>query len=127
MKRLFLLYLITLTVVARGTSQSVHLDFPHFAGKQYYFWAFRGDGKDTIATGKLDSLGKCNLVLPQRLKNFRGMTQWRLTGGGGLDIIFADGENFTVSCSEEQPSQPSYTYEGRLSIVFIPQKGRIPI
>lgn len=91
-------------------AQSVTLDFPHFAGQEWYMTAFRGDGKDTITTGKLDEQGKTKIILPEKYKNHRGMTQWLLRKGGGLDIIIAGGENVSVSCLEAQPSEESIKY-----------------
>jgi hypothetical protein len=118
MKRIFLLLFTPFTLVG-AYSQSVALDFPHFAGRQYHFLAFRGDGKDTIASGKLDGQGRAKLVLPDRMSDFRGMTQWQLTGGGGLDMIFAGGEDFSVSCPEAQPSEETIVYTGTRENVYL--------
>lgn len=118
MKRIFLL-LFTPFIIAAAYSQSVELDFPHFAGQEYRFWAFRGEGKDTIATGTLDGQGRAKLVLPDRMSGVHGMTQWQLTGGGGLDMIFAGGENFSVSCPEAQPSEKTIVYSGTRENVYL--------
>ncbi|GAB6009408.1 peroxiredoxin family protein [Dysgonomonas reticulitermitis] len=118
MKRIFLL-LFTTFIIAGAYSQSVELNFPHFAGQQYRFGAFRGEGKDTIAIGTLDGQGRAKLVLPDRMSGFRGMTQWQLTGGGGLDMIFAGGENFSVSCPEAQPSEKTIVYTGTQENVYL--------
>lgn len=97
---------------ANMSAQSVELGFPRFAGQEYHFWAFRGDGKDTIASGTLDGQGRAKLVLPPRMAGFRGMTQWQLTRGGGLDMIFAGGEDFSVSCPEAEPTEETIVYAG---------------
>lgn len=91
-------------------AQHAELHFPHFVGQEYRFWAHRGMWSDTIAVGKLDSQGKATLTLPDHLKDYRGMTQWQLSGGGGLTMIFAGGENFTVSCDDANPSEENIIY-----------------
>ncbi|GAB6121052.1 redoxin domain-containing protein [Dysgonomonas termitidis] len=123
MRRIFLLVFTTFTIAA-AYSQSVELNFPHFAGQKWHFRAFRGEGKDTIATGTLDGQGRAKLVLPDRMNGFRGMTQWQLTGGGGLDMIFAGGENFSVSCPEAQPSEETIVYTGTRENVYLNSRYR---
>lgn len=108
-----------LTLNIQSPAQSVSLDFPHFAGQEYHFWAFRGEKRDTIASGKLDEHGRGKLVLPDRMKGHRGMTQWMLVNGGGLDIIFAGEERFSVSCPEAEPSEESITYTGSRENVYL--------
>ncbi|MBF0651965.1 redoxin domain-containing protein [Dysgonomonas sp. GY75] len=39
------------------------------------------------------------------------MTQWLLANGGGLSMIVAGGENFSVSCTEAQPSEENIIYK----------------
>lgn len=109
MKHLFLLLSMALAI-GTANSQTISLDFPLFAGQEWYMTAFRGDSEDTITIGKLDELGKVRITLPEKYKNYRGMTQWLLRKGGGLDIIIAGGENVSVSCSEAEPSEESIKY-----------------
>lgn len=109
MKRILLLLIIILAIT-KANSQTISLDFPHFSNQEWYMTAFRGEGKDTIATGKLDKQGKLRFILPAKYKNHRGMVQWLLRKGGGLDIIVSGGENVSVSCAEVQPSEESIKY-----------------
>ena len=109
MKRIHLL-LLTICSISQLYSQTVDLHFPHFAGDEWYWTAFRGNKQDTLATGKLDEAGKAKLVLPGNYKGYRGMTQWLLAKGGGLTMIVAGGEHFSVSCAEAQPSEASIIY-----------------
>lgn len=102
--------IILLLSVTKLFAQNIALDFPHFASQEWYMTAFRGDGKDTIATGQLDAQGKAMIILPDTYKNHRGMTQWLLRNGGGLDIILSGAENISVSCPEAQPSEETIKY-----------------
>jgi hypothetical protein len=109
MKRITLLLLIVMAMSA-AYSQSVELYFPYFAGQDWYFAAFRGAKQDTLLSGKLDEEGRAKLALPDSYKNYRGMAQWLLTKGGGLTMIFSGNENFSVSCTEAQPSEENIIY-----------------
>ncbi|MDR2005361.1 MAG: thioredoxin family protein [Prevotella sp.] len=110
MKRINLLLLIIFSS-SQVYSQNVNLDFPYFAEQEWYWTIFCGGKQDTIVTGRLDQAGKTRLSLPEKYKNYRGLTQWLLTEGGGLTMIFAGGENFSVSCTEAQPSEDNIIYK----------------
>ena len=111
MKRIVLIILsLATTIFSCIHAQSVSLEFPHFAGQEWYMTAFCGEGIDTITAGRLDSQGKTHITLSAKYKNYRGMTQWLLRSGGGLDIIVAGNEDITVSCLEAEPSEESIKY-----------------
>jgi hypothetical protein len=110
MKRTNLLVLIIFSI-SQLYSQTVDLHFPHFAGQEWYWTAFRGNKRDTLATGTLNDAGRVKLTLPGSHRNYRGMTQWMLAKGGGLSMIVAGGEDFSVSCAEAQPSQENIIYK----------------
>lgn len=104
-------------------AQSLSLDFGHFAGQEWTMIAFHGEGQDTIATGALDASGKATIMLPNRYKDYRGMTRWLLAKGGGLDIIFSGtSENISVSCTEAQPSADNIIYRGSLENTYLNQR-----
>ncbi len=64
---------------------------------------------------EVDEDGKFGAIKPEQILQF-------LDKKGHINLKTGDGLPHIVF-SEEQPSQPSYTYEGRLDIIFIPQKG----
>lgn len=106
-----ILLTILVTLSSSVFSQTIKLDFPHFANKEYAFWVFQADTQDTLSVGKLDSQGKATLVIPPSHKGFRGLSQWRLTEGGGLDLII-NNENFIIGSSETIPDSNNITYSG---------------
>lgn len=99
-------------------AQTVQIDFPHFAGKAYSFWVLQGDKKDTISVGILDKKGRATLKLPAKYSNYKGMSQWMLTDGGGLDLVI-NKENFTVGSSEEAPNESNIKYSGSPENTFL--------
>ncbi|MDH7463581.1 thioredoxin-like domain-containing protein [Chitinophagaceae bacterium 26-R-25] len=99
-------------------AQTIQLDFPHFAGKQYIYQLFQGDKKDTIITGALDKNGKTTLVIPARYKDYVGMSQFALAEGGGLDMV-VNHENFTVRCTEAAPDMDNIFYIGSPENTFL--------
>ena len=108
MKYIQLLILLALT--SNLFSQTIRLDFPHFAGQEYTFGLFNGDIKDTLVVGRLDKSGKAVLTIPSKYQSYRGIGQWMLAQGGGLDLVIAN-ENFTVSSSDAQPNESNIIYK----------------
>lgn len=108
-KIVFLMYFIL--VATELSAQVIDLHFPYFAGKEWHYWVFRGNGRDTISGGTLDAAGRARLVLPEAYKGYRGMAQWMLADGGGLSFVVA-GEDFSVSCAEAQPGEQNIIYTG---------------
>jgi hypothetical protein len=90
---------ITLLSIVTTKAQTCKFHFPDSANKNYTYTLAKGDKKDTIATGKLDATGKAILTLPKNQKNFKGMAQFTLEGGGNIDIVL-NNENFSVTSRE---------------------------
>ncbi|MBV4357759.1 peroxiredoxin family protein [Pinibacter aurantiacus] len=107
-----------LATASLSQAQTIQLDLPHFAGKQYVYQLFQGDKKDTIMTGALDKNGKTTLVIPARFKGYVGMSQFALAEGGGLDIV-VNHENFTVRCTEAAPNIDNIFYIGSAENNFL--------
>ncbi len=99
-------------------AQTINVDFPHYAGKEYVYLLERGDKKDTIERGKLDGTGKTIIVFPPSKKGYAGVSNFVLTDGGGMDFTI-NNENFTVSCGEEQPNFENTKFTGSLENVFL--------
>lgn len=97
-----LLTLLLLTIGAQAQRVSIWL--PHFAGKEYVFVLNQGLTGDTIARGTLNAQGQTSIALPDRYREYRGMSRFRLAEGGGLDLVVAGGENYMVSCMDAVPS-----------------------
>lgn len=109
-KKRWQLLIVLLLAFVQLSAQQAELYFPYFAGREYDFYIFRGNIQDTISTGTIGADGRVTLFLPDSLKSYRGMTRWLLKKGGGLDMIFADRENFTVSCTQEEPTAANIIY-----------------
>lgn len=99
-------------------AQTVQVDLPHFAGKQYSYLTNSGDKKDTITTGKLDSQGKTTLVLPIAKKGYKGMIQLLVNENTPVEFI-VNNENFSVSCQEEQITLENVKYTGSAENSFL--------
>lgn len=112
---LILLYLFHNTI----SSQSIELDLPHFKEQGWWLRIFQGEKIDTISKGTLDQYGKVKISLPQEYKNYRGMSQWVLTMGGGLDIILASGEYPFVACTDENPKDLNIRYKDTEENTFL--------
>ena len=106
---LFLIILISCSIKA----QTIHLDFPYFAGQTYSFKIFQGDKQITLKEDTIHKGGKVVLVLPKEYKGYKGMAQWYLTNsktGGGLDLII-NNEDFSVTCLDSIPNSESIVYK----------------
>ncbi|MCC9065291.1 peroxiredoxin family protein [Flavobacterium piscisymbiosum] len=108
-KKLFIGGFALLSTITSLSAQTIQVDFPHFAGKEYRYLLDRGDKKDTIASGKLDEAGKTTLVFPFSKKGYAGLSHFLIKEGAGVEFI-VNNENFTISCSDEQPSMENIKY-----------------
>lgn len=113
---LFLIILISCSIKA----QTIHLDFPYFAGQTYSFKIFQGDKQITLKEDTIHKGGKVVLVLPKEYKGYKGMAQWYLTNsktGGGLDLII-NNEDFSVTCLDSIPNSESIVYKNTQENIF---------
>lgn len=91
-------------------SQTINIDFTHFSGKQYVVYLLKGTKQDTVCRGTLDKNGRAAIIIPNANKNFRGIARWSLINNGGLEFILNGEKNFTVRCTEAQPSDNNISY-----------------
>ncbi|MDR0829048.1 MAG: TlpA family protein disulfide reductase [Prevotellaceae bacterium] len=118
MKRAKILYLILL--LANGLSaQVINLNFPHFAGKEYVFALLAADQMQPVQQGVLDENGQAVIVVPKEYANYQGIGLFRLTEGGGLDIILNNEKAFTISCTEPMPDDENIFYIGSQENIFL--------
>ncbi|MCL1638919.1 alkyl hydroperoxide reductase [Elizabethkingia sp. HX WHF] len=113
MKKGLLMLLLWLTGGFVLQAQSVSMNFPHFAGKSYDFIIFQGDKQITLYQGTIPSDGKFTLTIPKEYIPYTGMSRWLITGtreGGGLDM-YIPGKDFSVSCTEADPTEKNVIYQ----------------
>ena len=108
----FLLSIFLLCAIVSVSAQKITIDLPHFDGKEYLWIIFNGDKPDTIARGALDTNGKTVLTIPQAYENWKGMSNFILTGGGGLELVLGEGKDFTAGCTLEHPTIKDVYYKG---------------
>ena len=118
MKRTIFLTIFIAVCSSIISAQTISLYFPHFAGAEYDFYLFQGVASDTIQRGVIGEDGNLTLTIPDHYKGYKGVTQWRLRGGGGLSFIVS-GKGFSVSCTEAMPNDNNIIYEGNPENDFI--------
>jgi len=94
-------------------AQKIELYFPHFAGKTYDFIIFKGSQQETLIKGTIPEGGNFTLEIPEKYSPYVGMGRWLITNsreGGGLDM-YIPGKDFSVSCTEENPSEDTIIYK----------------
>ncbi|MDR6760518.1 peroxiredoxin [Flavobacterium sp. 2755] len=121
MKKILIGGFAVLSMLTSVYSQTININYPPNAGKQYAFILDKGGKKDTITTGKLDSAGKTVLVVPAAQKGYAGILHFALIDGVGLDFI-VNKENFSISCPEEQPNFENLKFTGSPENDFLNQK-----
>jgi thiol-disulfide isomerase/thioredoxin len=111
----------TLLLVSFVTkAQTIHVEFPYFAGQTYEFKIFQGQKQITLKTDTIRKGGKVQLYIPKEYAGYKGMAQWYLTNsatGGGLDLII-NSENFSVTCLDSVPTNENIVYKGTLENTF---------
>lgn len=123
MKKILLTISILFAVFSSSLSQTINLHFPHFAGVSYVYYLIQGEKCDTILRGTIPQDGKLQLVIPEKYKDYSGMTRWMLTSapGGGLDLI-VNGESFSVECLDKSPTEQSIKYSNSLENIYVNQQ-----
>lgn len=93
-----ILFLYLLPLVA--SAQTVQVQLPYYAARDYYFCLPEGIRMDTITTGELDARGKALITLP---KDYRGTARLSIKEYGKIwNIVISGNENFTMSEPEIQ-------------------------
>lgn len=101
-------------------AQTIQLYFPHFGGSEYVFSLIQGDKNDTIRQGNMEADGRLTLTIPEKYKQYTGMGQWILKGGGGLSFV-VNGEDFSISSEARIPSDETIFYTGSPENSFLNQ------
>lgn len=112
MNKKLIIAVLCLNILSSIKAQTIHMYFPHFAGKAYDFIIFQGDRQKTICQGSIPSDGKFTLTVPKEYSPYTGMSRWLITNspdGGGLDMLIP-GENFSVSCKAAKPDDSNIIY-----------------
>jgi len=94
-------------------AQNIELYFPNFAGKTYDFIIFKGSQQETLIKGTIPEDGKFTLEIPKNHSPYVGMSRWLITNskeGGGLDM-YIPGKDFSVSCTEKNPTESTIIYK----------------
>lgn len=113
MKKVLLLILSLYSSVS-FYAQTISMDFPKFAGKNYTFTIFQGSKVITAHEGIIPQNGKFNMEIPAQFSPYKGMFRWQISnsdGGGQLDMIIP-GYGYSISCLEEAPSEANIIYNG---------------
>lgn len=98
-------------ISAAVNGQQIQLYFPQFGGQAYVWTQYRGQQKDTLATGALGKDGRATLIVPDWLKGTQTITQWSLLTGGGLDLILF-GKDYSVQSTSATPNEDNIFYTG---------------
>ena len=117
MKHLFTIFLALTGFLLQG--QRITVSLPHFAGKEYIWFACNGDKQDTITQGVLDGKGKTVLTVPATYKGWQGMSNFLLNEGGGLEIILNNEGDFTAGCDVAEPTISDIYYKGSAENSFL--------
>jgi hypothetical protein len=120
MKRLNFIF-FSLWITVGLAAQVIHMDFPHFAGKEFIYSLAYGGTNDTIQRGVLDENGQAVLVVPKTHSAYTGMSIFRLIEGGGVDIVLNKEKAFLIRCTEAQPNDENIFYIGSQENHFLHQ------
>jgi len=115
------IYLIALLITSFGaTAQTIHLEFPYFAGKTYDFKIVQGNELIVLQNDTIPKGGKVQLTIPEKYKGYKGMALWYITNsrdGGGLDLVI-NNEDFSVTCLDSIPNAKSIVYKNTKENIF---------
>ncbi len=79
---------------AMGFSQTIDVQLPYYAGRDYYFCLLEGTKQDTIATGELNARGKATIILP---KDYRGVGRFSVKEYGKIwNVVISGNEDIRM-------------------------------
>lgn len=103
-------------------SQTIQMEFPHFAGRTYDLILFQGDKQVKVIQDTIPAGGKFTMTIPKEYAPYTGMSQWLLTNsdqGGGLDIPVS-GKDFSVKCLVANPvNEADFVYNGNSDVALL--------
>jgi thiol-disulfide isomerase/thioredoxin len=92
-------------------AQKISINFPKFQGSEFAFVLYQGQKADTVQQSSIPFYGSLTLAVPETLKGYEGVASWTLAQGGGLQFIISR-EDFSISCTESQPTPKTIIYKG---------------
>ena len=85
----FKILLLLLLLPCSLQAQTIDVELPYYADREYYFCLLQGTRQDTIATGVLDAKGKATIDFPQ---DYRGVGRLTIREYGRLRNVILNGE-----------------------------------
>lgn len=123
MKRIIVLFAV-LSAILASSAQKVNINLPYFAGKEYVWVMVNGEKPDTVARGALDMNGQAVLTVPSAYQNWRGVSSFLLTSGGGLEVILNGEGDFTAGCAVAAPTINDIYYTGSKENSFLLEQNK---
>ncbi|NDW10855.1 hypothetical protein D0T56_14485 [Dysgonomonas sp. 520] len=96
-------------------AQTIDVQLPYYAGRDYYFCLLKGSKQDTIATGRLNSKGKAAISLPE---NYRGVGRFSVREYAKIWNIIVNG-NEKVFMSEPDSVEANPSFNGSVENNFL--------
>lgn len=106
-------FLLLLVALFKLEAQQINMNFSGFNGKSYDFIIFQGSEQKIVSQGVIPEDGNFSLIIPKEYFPYKGMSRWLITGtkeGGGLNM-YIPGDNFSVSCSSEEPNDTNILFK----------------
>lgn len=111
-KQLSILFFVFLPALL--PAQTIDVELPYYAARDYYFCLLEGNRQDTIFRGALNSKGKATINLPE---NYRGVGRLSVKEYGKIwNIIINGNEDISICPSQsprrgEEESSAVYSFE----------------
>jgi hypothetical protein len=121
MKYMTAVFILLLLPLSGLQAREIRLHFPEFSGAAYEWKIFQGEEERVVRTGTIPPDGRVRLAMPEAFGDYRGMTRWMLTQGGGLDMIYT-GAEFSVACLSDRPERRNIIYTGNPENEFLSEQ-----
>jgi hypothetical protein len=130
MNKFFLLCLLLLPFwgTGEGFAQTIEVQLPFYAARDYYFCLLQGNKQDTIATGELDAHGKATIDLSEKYPSYRGVGRFSVKEYGKIwNIVVNGNEKIIMSEPDMQETNPVFenSPENNFLIDILAKQGKI--
>lgn len=95
-KNLYFIIFLLMMYQMPSYAQNIDISLSKHGGEEYTLVLWKGLTADTVASGILNANGTFRIVIPEWNNDYKGMANFRLSKGGGVDFILS-GKDLGIS------------------------------
>ena len=108
-KAIILFKVLLLFLPAVLSAQTIEVQLPFYAGRDFHFSLLQGSRVDTVATGTLNARGKATIDLSRKYASYRGVGRFTVEEYGRVwNIVISGNEKVSMSEPDVEVAEPVF-------------------